>query len=137
MGIYGLNFLRFSRATTRKLFVRFVNEEASPALRRGGFIVRVNKTIMCGFDIEGDGGEPDVAHAIIPPFIDVDVSEVKVGDTVKAGQTLLILESMKMEIPLQAPCDGVVTHVLQQPGGRVQAGQPLVVLRDEALDTVA
>ena len=62
---------------------------------------------------------------------------VKVGDTVKAGQTLLILESMKMEIPLQAPCDGVVTHVLQQPGGRVQAGQPLVVLRDEALDTVA
>ena len=44
---------------------------------------------------------------------------------------------MKMEIPLQAPCDGVVTHVLQQPGGRVQAGQPLVVLRDEALDTVA
>ena len=59
------------------------------------------------------------------------------GDTVKAGQTLLILESMKMEIPLQAPCDGVVTHVLQQPGGRVQAGQPLVVLRDEALEQIA
>ena len=64
-------------------------------------------------------------------------AEVKVGDTVKAGQTLLILESMKMEIPLQAPCDGVVTHVLQQPGGRVQAGQPLVVLRDEALEAIA
>jgi urea carboxylase len=64
-------------------------------------------------------------------------AEVKVGDTVKAGQTLLILESMKMEIPLQAPCDGVVTHVLQQPGGRVQAGQPLVVLRDEALEQIA
>merc|ERR1711998_539120 len=80
---YGLNFLRFSRNTTRKIFVRFINEEASPALRRGGFIVRVNTTIMCGFDIEGDGGGPLLAGAIIPPFIDVDVSGVNVGDTVR------------------------------------------------------
>ena len=50
---------------------------------------------------------------------------------------LLILESMKMEIPLQAPCDGVVTHVLQQAGGRVHAGQPLVVLQDAAQENPA
>ncbi|MEH6686218.1 MAG: urea carboxylase [Halopseudomonas sabulinigri] len=62
---------------------------------------------------------------------------VKVGDQVKAGQVLLILESMKMEIPLQAPCDGVVTHVLQQAGGRVHAGQPLVVLQDAAQENPA
>ena len=70
-------------------------------------------------------------------MLDLGERAVKVGDQVKAGQVLLILESMKMEIPLQAPCDGVVTHVLQQAGGRVHAGQPLVVLQDAAQENPA
>ena len=107
MGIYGLNFLRFSRNTTRKLFVRFVNEEASPALRRGGFIVRVNKTIMCGFDIAGDGGEPQVAGSIIPPFIDIDVSNVKVGDTLRLRDVQL----PDWVYPYRAPPDTVLAVV--------------------------
>ena len=76
----------------------------------------------------------DVRAEMVSTVFQIVVAE---GDSVAVGDTLVVLESMKMEIPLQAPCDGVVTHVLQQPGGRVQAGQPLVVLRDEALDTVA
>jgi len=36
---------------------------------------------------------------------------VKVGDTVKAGDTLFILEVMKMEVPHEAPIDGTVTAV--------------------------
>ncbi len=55
-------------------------------------------------------------------------TEVQVGDTVTAGQTLMILESMKMEIPIHAPCAGVVSQLLLSAGNRVGAGQALVVI---------
>ncbi len=59
-------------------------------------------------------------------------SVVSVGDTVRSGDTLLVLESMKMEIPVTAPCDGAVTQILLAAGARVQAGQPLVILEAAA-----
>jgi urea carboxylase len=55
-------------------------------------------------------------------------TEVKVGQRVKAGDCLMILESMKMEIPVYATADSKVTHVLLENGQRVGAGQALVVL---------
>jgi urea carboxylase len=57
---------------------------------------------------------------------------VKVGQEVVAGECLLILESMKMEIPVYASSAGTVTHVLLDSGQRVEAGQALVVLEDKA-----
>jgi urea carboxylase len=57
----------------------------------------------------------------------VQVSE---GDRVKAGDVLVILESMKMEIPLLAPIDGVVSEVRVQPGSPVRAGQRVAVLEE-------
>lgn len=51
-----------------------------------------------------------------------------VGDTVTKGQSLVILESMKMEIPLLAPCNGVVREVRAAPGSAVRAGQCVVVI---------
>ena len=56
--------------------------------------------------------------------------QVEVGATVKAGDVLVILESMKMEIPLLAPRDGVVSEVRVQPGSPVRAGQRVVVLEE-------
>jgi len=53
---------------------------------------------------------------------------ITLGQEVKAGDLLLILESMKMEINITAPCAGVVTHILKTEGAHVQAGQVLVVL---------
>jgi len=53
---------------------------------------------------------------------------VKAGDTVSEGQVLVVLESMKMEIPLTAPHDGVVSQVRVQPGTSVRAGQCVVVM---------
>ncbi len=50
------------------------------------------------------------------------------GDKVKQGDALLILESMKMEITVQAPCNGRVTHVLASEGTEVNTGMALVVL---------
>lgn len=57
-------------------------------------------------------------------------TQVEVGQTVNAGDVLLILESMKMEINISAPCTGKVTHLLKNDGARVQAGQTLVVLEE-------
>lgn len=57
-------------------------------------------------------------------------TQVEPGQTVKAGDLLLILESMKMEINITAPCAGTVSQLLKTNGARVQAGQTLVVLEE-------
>jgi biotin carboxyl carrier protein len=54
--------------------------------------------------------------------------EVTVGDTVLAGQTLVVMEAMKMEHRLTADIDGAVIDVLVAPGDQVDARQVLVVL---------
>jgi urea carboxylase len=56
---------------------------------------------------------------------------VEVGAPVKTGDTLMIIESMKMEIAVTANRDGVVSQILCQPGQTVQAGQPLIVIETE------
>ncbi|WP_320712327.1 urea carboxylase [Enterobacter cloacae] len=57
---------------------------------------------------------------------------VEVGNTVREGDVLVVLESMKMEIPLVATQDGVVSQVRVQPGSSVRAGQCVVVLEKTA-----
>ncbi|MNK84256.1 KipI antagonist [compost metagenome] len=54
--------------------------------------------------------------------------QVEAGNRVEAGDVLVILESMKMEIPLLAPMAGVVREIRVQPGSAVRAGQRVVVL---------
>lgn len=53
---------------------------------------------------------------------------VKPGDAVTAGQKLILLESMKMVIPIQAPRDGTITAIHCAAGESIQAGVPLVAL---------
>jgi biotin carboxyl carrier protein len=50
------------------------------------------------------------------------------GSSVRAGDVVLVLEAMKMELPLRAPKDGVVRAVRCAPGQLVQPGVPLVEL---------
>jgi 3-methylcrotonyl-CoA carboxylase alpha subunit len=57
---------------------------------------------------------------------------VKPGDHVRAHQTLIVLEAMKMEHSIEAPHDGVVKAVHCAEGGRVAEGQLLVDLEQEA-----
>ena len=57
----------------------------------------------------------------------IDV-RVQVGDVVRAGQTLLILEAMKMEHPMNATEDGVVTEVRVALGDQVVSGAVLLVV---------
>ena len=52
----------------------------------------------------------------------------KVGDTVGAGDPVIILESMKMEIPVEAPRAGSVREIRVQEGATVQEGDVVAVL---------
>ena len=58
----------------------------------------------------------------------VTVADVKGGDAVKAGQTLIIMEAMKMENEVLAPADGTVTAVHVSGGQAVQQGDALLDL---------
>ncbi|MBQ2816021.1 MAG: biotin/lipoyl-binding protein [Clostridia bacterium] len=58
-------------------------------------------------------------------IIDIKVSA---GDTVKNGDTLLILEAMKMENEIKAPCDGTVAGVHVAKGDTVDSGALLISL---------
>ncbi len=54
---------------------------------------------------------------------------VGAGDHVRPGQLLLVLEAMKMEHPVVAPCAGIVAAVRVARDGQVAAGAPLILLR--------
>jgi acetyl-CoA carboxylase biotin carboxyl carrier protein len=54
--------------------------------------------------------------------------EVAVGDTVEEGDTVVILESMKMEMPVEAEDEGTVKEILVEEGKSVCEGDALVVL---------
>ncbi|ASS75885.1 acetyl-CoA carboxylase biotin carboxyl carrier protein subunit [Tumebacillus algifaecis] len=55
---------------------------------------------------------------------------VKAGDTVEEGQDVVILESMKMEIPIAADFGGTVVEVKCEEGSFVNEGDVLVVVED-------
>ena len=58
-------------------------------------------------------------------LIDMPISS---GDIVKEGQTLLVLEAMKMQMKIKAPADGTVISIYKQAGDRVEKGDLMVNL---------
>ncbi|MGI5216582.1 biotin/lipoyl-binding carrier protein [Nocardia sp. CA-290969] len=54
--------------------------------------------------------------------------EVEVGDQVVTDQTLVLLESMKMEIPVLAEAGGAVSSIAVEPGQVLQAGDLIAVI---------
>lgn len=54
---------------------------------------------------------------------------VAVGDTVKRGQVLMILEAMKMENEIMCPCDGKIASVNTSKGSSVESGTLLCVIQ--------
>jgi len=57
--------------------------------------------------------------------------EAAIGDPVKEGDPLVILESMKMEMPVEAPSAGRVSEIRVEQGQSVQEGDVLVVLDEQ------
>ncbi len=81
---------------------------------------------------------PEAAEGIIPPGcspvrspVTASVWSINVepGQRVEAGQRLIVLEAMKMEVAVSAPKSGIVQELRCAPGGMVSAGQNLLVIR--------
>lgn len=77
----------------------------------------------------GEANQEGSLAATIPAVVTQIL--VAAGDTVSAGEKLVLLESMKMIIPIQAPYDGVVTAIHCREGEPVQAGVQLIELTRE------
>ncbi len=53
---------------------------------------------------------------------------VHVQDKVESGQEVIILESMKMHIPIQSDFEGIVKEIMVHKGDVIKPGQPLLIL---------
>ena len=85
-------------------------------------------TVLPKFTEPGGNVEPGSLVAAMPgTIVAVKVTE---GDAVAAGDPLVVMEAMKMELAVTAPIDGVVTSVPVQVGDTVTAGQTLAVIAD-------
>ncbi|HEX8498628.1 MAG TPA: biotin/lipoyl-binding carrier protein [Actinomycetales bacterium] len=69
--------------------------------------------------------QTEVASELVANVLSIDV---EVGQQVREGEALVILESMKMEIPVLAPHDGVVLSIRSSAGDVVQDGDVMVVV---------
>jgi biotin carboxyl carrier protein len=76
-----------------------------------------------------DAGSGGVIKALMPGrVVRLMVAQ---GDSVRRGQSLLILEAMKMENDIQSPADGVVDELFINAGDTVEAGGALLHVREE------
>jgi biotin carboxyl carrier protein len=84
----------------------------------------------CGSIEQGEAGSEgemaeDVRAEIVASVLEVVVSK---GDQIGAGDTVVLLESMKMEIPVLAEAAGTVTEVNVAVGDVIQAGHLIAVI---------
>jgi len=73
---------------------------------------------------------PDSQAAVAPIPASVWQVLVEVGATVSLGDSLVILECMKMEMTITAPISGKILEIRSTPGKMVSVGQILVVIQE-------
>lgn len=78
-------------------------------------------------DLPGTVPSPMVGTAYLTPEPGAEPF-VRQGDTVRKGQTIAIVEAMKVMNPIPAPRDGTVTKIMISNGQPVEFGEPLMVL---------
>jgi biotin carboxyl carrier protein len=85
----------------------------------------------CRLGSPAGSGTADADALSAPMPATVTHVAVRAGQRVRAGDTLVRLEAMKMELPLRAPRDAVVSAVHCREGQIVQPGMPLLTLADD------
>lgn len=111
---------------------------------RDGWHVRVAKGGGIALSAPQPTGEPmpspedtvELTNAVTSPMVGVVFTSadpetppfVKAGDSVTEGQTLLLIEAMKVFNPITAPRAGKVTQILITNGAPVEFGEPLLIL---------
>ncbi|MBR6001737.1 MAG: biotin/lipoyl-binding protein [Bacteroidales bacterium] len=71
------------------------------------------------------GKESPVPSPMQGTVVEVKVSE---GQAVRSGDTVIVIESMKMEVEISATADGVVKSILVQKGDQLEEGQNVVII---------
>ena len=99
------------------------NVQVSEGLDASVEVKSVTPVAQTGVPQNSSGFE---VKATLPGVVFKVVSSV--GQSVKKGDVLLVLEAMKMEIEIVAPQDGVISSILVKEGDSIEDGQPLVVL---------
>ena len=93
-------------------------------------VVSPNKAVLSGLD-ESEGTRiksPIIGTAYLSPEPGAK-KFVEVGDKIKKGQTIMIVEAMKTMNHVPSTNDGVVKKVLVNDGQPVEFGQPLIILK--------
>jgi pyruvate carboxylase subunit B len=111
---------------------------AQPAERRGRWQIAIGAQRLTADAVDertrairemSGAAEEETEKTIVAPMPGLVLKvEVEVGQTVRAGQGVVIVEAMKMENELKAPADGVVARIEVQPGQTVEKGATLVIL---------
>ncbi|MEO1199552.1 MAG: urea carboxylase [Pseudomonadota bacterium] len=134
----------FSLAAHHRMLAANAEEISAFRLRREtAFASERSAWAEQGVAVEGDHGHPIETDAV---FLDLPDGALAIespvpgsvwtiaareGDAVHAGETLAVLESMKMEIAIDSPVSGRVSRVLVSAGRLVEAGEPLFVIAPE------
>jgi urea carboxylase len=144
--VYGRFRLRIEETTFRlrdyHQFLENIGPEitACKARRQAAFEEERRRWVQAGLDVVSTSESEAPAEAEVLELADgvsairaplpANVWQVlvKEGDEVNEGDKLVILEAMKMEVPLNAPVRGVVTSVLVTPGKLVTPGQALCLV---------
>jgi biotin carboxyl carrier protein len=106
------------------------NGEIEVQLRGRLYIARVederaSRLSRSAGGLHAGSGEVTIKSPMPGLIVAIAVNE---GQAVKKGQTVVVLESMKMENELKAPRDGTITSIKVSPRQSVEQGQPLAVL---------
>ncbi|HET7576625.1 MAG TPA: acetyl-CoA carboxylase biotin carboxyl carrier protein [Sphingomicrobium sp.] len=113
-----------------------VGREVAPIVTAAPMAPALTAPPMHAKEELGEQEEKIAGNAVTSPMVgtaylspDPDAKPfIEVGDTVKAGDTLLIVEAMKVMNPITAPEGGVVKKLLVADGQPVEFDQPLVVI---------
>ena len=125
--------LRYS-STAKGLHLELDAQRRLLQVYRRGEVVHVfgamGATQITEIDLLAHAGEAQSeAGRLTAPMPGKVVSfHIKVGDSVSRGQTLAVMEAMKMEHTIAAPDDGVVTEILYAPGDQVLEGAELLTM---------
>ena len=121
-------------AVTQGIDVRFAAQRQIVSVYRKGDVAHVfsakGATQVIAIDALAHAGDAQIEGGrLTAPMPGKLVSfAVKTGDTVKRGQTLAVMDAMKMEHTIAAPTDGVVAELLYAPGDQVTEGAELLKL---------
>ncbi|WP_353183837.1 biotin carboxylase N-terminal domain-containing protein [Bosea sp. (in: a-proteobacteria)] len=113
----------------RRLTVDAVRDEDGVRLRWGACEGRVEIALAVAAEAaarQAAGSAGDSVRATMPGTI--AAIHVKEGDSVAAGQTVAVLESMKLFLDLKSPAAGTVTRVAARPGATAAAGELLIAI---------